>query len=119
MNSELCYFQGGIKTAPSVMSLCRYIKMTRLCDENFRDKFYIFNTYFYGKLEEALRRPVRIFYVMKSYFSRMSCIMFLLKIGIITLFWVRIIHERLLICLHHFFFANCVKRAAHPFVKKE
>ncbi|PWZ54392.1 Ubiquitin-like-specific protease 1D [Zea mays] len=34
-----------------------YIKMTRLCDENFRDKFYIFNTYFYGKLEEALRRP--------------------------------------------------------------
>ncbi|ONM01992.1 Ubiquitin-like-specific protease 1D [Zea mays] len=35
----------------------KYIKMTRLCDENFRDKFYIFNTYFYGKLEEALRRP--------------------------------------------------------------
>jgi hypothetical protein len=95
--------------------------MTRLCDENFRDKFYIFNTYFYGKLEEALRRPVRIFYVMKSYFSyQMSCIMFLLKIGIITLFWVRIVHERLIIGLQQFFFfAKCVKRAAHPLVKKE
>jgi hypothetical protein len=61
MNSELCYVQGGIKTVLcifSVMLLCRYIKRTRLCNENFRDKFYIFNTYFFGKLEEALYQPV-------------------------------------------------------------
>ncbi|XP_066355064.1 ubiquitin-like-specific protease 1D [Miscanthus floridulus] len=35
----------------------KYIKRTRLCNENFRDKFYIFNTYFFGKLEEALYQP--------------------------------------------------------------
>jgi len=67
MNSELCYVQGGIKTVLcifSVMLLCRYIKRTRLCNENFRDKFYIFNTYFFGKLEEALYQPVRSFFVM-------------------------------------------------------
>jgi len=93
MNSELCYVQGGIKTVLcifSVMLLCRYIKRTRLCNENFRDKFYIFNTYFFGKLEEALYQPVRSFFVMKSYFSyQMSCIMSLFKIGMIILFWVR------------------------------
>ena len=93
MNSELCYVQGGIKTVLcifSVMLLCRYIKRTRLCNENFRDKFYIFNTYFFGKLEEALYQPVRSFFVMKSYFSyQMSCILSLFKIGIIILFWVR------------------------------
>ena len=93
MNFELCYFQGGIKTALcilSVMLLCRYIEMTRLCNENFREKFYIFNTYFFGKLEKALFQPVWSFFVMKSYFSyQMSCIMSLFKIGIIILFWVR------------------------------
>ncbi|CAD6269637.1 unnamed protein product [Miscanthus lutarioriparius] len=35
----------------------KYIEMTRLCNENFREKFYIFNTYFFGKLEKALFQP--------------------------------------------------------------
>ncbi|XP_021321808.1 ubiquitin-like-specific protease 1D [Sorghum bicolor] len=35
----------------------KYIERTRLCNENFRDKFYIFNTYFFGKLEKSLYQP--------------------------------------------------------------
>ncbi|XP_021321807.1 ubiquitin-like-specific protease 1C [Sorghum bicolor] len=35
----------------------KYIERTRLCNENFRDKFYIFNTYFFGKLEKSLHQP--------------------------------------------------------------
>jgi hypothetical protein len=44
-----------------MMLLCRNIKRTRLNREDCRDKFYIFNTYFYGKLEEALYQLVRSF----------------------------------------------------------
>ena len=101
-----------------VMLLCRYIKRTRLCNENFRDKFYIFNTYFFGKLEEALYQPVRSFFVMKSYFSyQMSCIMSLFKIGMIILFWVR---NTWAPCNKFMlFFSQTVKRAAHPLVKNK
>ena len=91
MNSELCYFLGGIKTTlciPSVILLCRYIERTRLCNENFRDKFYIFNTYFFGKLEEALYQPVRSF-LSWSHTSLTKChALCLFKIGIIILFSV-------------------------------
>lgn len=59
-----------------MLRLCRYIKRTRLCNENFRDKFYIFNTHFFGKLEEALYKPVRSFLSSShTSFTKMSCIM--------------------------------------------
>ena len=100
------------------MLLCRYIKRNRLCTEDFRDKFYIFNTYFFGKLEKALFQPVWSFFVMKSYFSyQMSCIMSLFKIGIIILFWVR---NTWAPCNKFMlFFSQTVKRAAHPLVKNK
>ncbi|KAG0521636.1 hypothetical protein BDA96_08G178200 [Sorghum bicolor] len=44
-------------SSPVINFYIKYIKRTRLCNENFRDKFYIFNTHFFGKLEEALYKP--------------------------------------------------------------
>ncbi|KAG8092933.1 hypothetical protein GUJ93_ZPchr0012g20794 [Zizania palustris] len=41
-------------SSPVINYYIQYIKRTKLCDDDCRDKFYIFNTYFYSKLEEAL-----------------------------------------------------------------
>ena len=74
----------------SMMMLCRNIKRTRLNREDCRDKFYIFNTYFYGKLEEALHPRVRSFVSCRhTSFTKWLAIMSLCKNGIIILFWVR------------------------------
>ncbi|XP_066329055.1 probable ubiquitin-like-specific protease 2A isoform X3 [Miscanthus floridulus] len=52
-----CLDPGVYLSSPVINFYIQYIKRNRLCTEDFRDKFYIFNTYFYGKLEEALYCP--------------------------------------------------------------
>nr|CAZ96102.1 putative ulp1 protease [Saccharum hybrid cultivar R570] len=52
-----CLDPGVYLSSPVINFYIQYIKRNRLCTEDFRDKFYIFNTYFYGKLEEALHCP--------------------------------------------------------------
>ncbi|AQK60770.1 Ubiquitin-like-specific protease 1D [Zea mays] len=51
-----CLDPGVYLSSPVINFYIQYIKRNRLSSEDFRDKFYIFNTYFYGKLEEALCR---------------------------------------------------------------
>lgn len=51
-----CLDPGVYLSSPVINFYIHYIKRNRLSSEDFRDKFYIFNTYFYGKLEEALCR---------------------------------------------------------------
>nr|CAZ96035.1 putative ulp1 protease [Sorghum bicolor] len=52
-----CLDPGVYLSSPVINFYIQYIKRNRLCTEDLRDKFYIFNTYFYGKLEEALYCP--------------------------------------------------------------
>uniref|UniRef100_A0A804P4T3 Ubiquitin-like protease family profile domain-containing protein n=1 Tax=Zea mays TaxID=4577 RepID=A0A804P4T3_MAIZE len=54
-----CLDPGVYLSSPVINFYIQYIKRNRLSSEDFRDKFYIFNTYFYGKLEEALCRQLR------------------------------------------------------------
>ncbi|PAN21657.1 hypothetical protein PAHAL_3G491300 [Panicum hallii] len=49
-----CLDPGAFLSSPVINYYIQNIKRTRLNREDCRDKFYIFNTYFYGKLEEAL-----------------------------------------------------------------
>ncbi|RLN29654.1 putative ubiquitin-like-specific protease 2B [Panicum miliaceum] len=51
-----CLDPGAFLSSPVINYYIQKIKRTRLNHEDCRDKFYIFNTYFYGKLEEALGR---------------------------------------------------------------
>ncbi|KAL5206421.1 hypothetical protein ABZP36_034630 [Zizania latifolia] len=49
-----CLDPGVYLSSPVINYYIQYIKRTKLRDDDCRDKFYIFNTYFYSKLEEAL-----------------------------------------------------------------
>ncbi|CAN6343733.1 unnamed protein product [Urochloa humidicola] len=49
-----CLDPGAFLSSPVINYYIQYIKKTRLNCDGCRNKFYIFNTYFYGKLEEAL-----------------------------------------------------------------
>ncbi|KAF0889356.1 hypothetical protein E2562_023656 [Oryza meyeriana var. granulata] len=49
-----CLDPGVYLSSPVINFYIQYIKRTKLRDDDCRDKFYIFNTYFYSKLEEAL-----------------------------------------------------------------
>ncbi len=51
------------------------MKRTKLHDDDCREKFYIFNTYFYSKLEEALLGKV-LLCAMNTMFSA-DCVSFL------------------------------------------
>ncbi|XP_062202556.1 ubiquitin-like-specific protease 1D isoform X2 [Phragmites australis] len=51
-----CLDPGVYLSSPVINYYIQYIKRTKLPKEDCRDKFYIFNTYFYSKLEEALCR---------------------------------------------------------------
>lgn len=49
-----CLDPGVYLSSPVINYYIQYIKRTKLCNEDCRDKFHIFNTYFYSKLREAL-----------------------------------------------------------------
>ncbi|CAN6352304.1 unnamed protein product [Urochloa humidicola] len=49
-----CLDPGAFLSSPVINYYIQNIKKTRLNRDGCRDKFYIFNTYFYGKLEEAV-----------------------------------------------------------------
>ncbi|CAN6329795.1 unnamed protein product [Urochloa humidicola] len=49
-----CLDPGAFLSSPVINYYIQYIKKTRLNCDGCRNNFYIFNTYFYGKLEEAL-----------------------------------------------------------------
>ncbi|CAL5092495.1 unnamed protein product [Urochloa decumbens] len=49
-----CLDPGAFLSSPVINYYIQNIKKTKLNRDGCRDKFYIFNTYFYGKLEEAL-----------------------------------------------------------------
>uniref|UniRef100_J3NEU0 Ubiquitin-like protease family profile domain-containing protein n=1 Tax=Oryza brachyantha TaxID=4533 RepID=J3NEU0_ORYBR len=49
-----CLDPGVYLSSPVINFYIQYIKRTKLCNDDCRGKFYIFNTYFYSKLEEAL-----------------------------------------------------------------
>ncbi|KAL6622598.1 hypothetical protein ACP70R_032477 [Stipagrostis hirtigluma subsp. patula] len=49
-----CLDPGVFLSSPVINYYIQYIKKNKLHNEGCRDKFYIFNTYFYSKLEEAL-----------------------------------------------------------------
>ncbi|XP_062203894.1 uncharacterized protein LOC133906121 isoform X3 [Phragmites australis] len=51
-----CLDPGEYLSSPVINYYIQYIKRTKLPKEDCRDKFHIFNTYFYSKLEEALFR---------------------------------------------------------------
>ncbi|KAF8692174.1 hypothetical protein HU200_039776 [Digitaria exilis] len=51
-----CLDPGAYLSSPVINYYIQKIKRTTLHSEDCRNKFYIFNTYFYGKLEEALGR---------------------------------------------------------------
>ncbi|XP_012700325.1 probable ubiquitin-like-specific protease 2B [Setaria italica] len=51
-----CLDPGAFLSSPVINYYIQNIKRNILCSDDCRDKFYIFNTYFYGKLEEALYR---------------------------------------------------------------
>nr|CAB3462569.1 unnamed protein product [Digitaria exilis] len=51
-----CLDPGAYLSSPVINYYIQKIKRTKLHSEDCRNKFYIFNTYFYGKLEEALGR---------------------------------------------------------------
>ncbi|KAJ1266284.1 hypothetical protein BS78_08G139400 [Paspalum vaginatum] len=53
-----CLDPGEFLSSPVINYYIQYIKKTKLSSEDCREKFYIFNTYFYGKLEETLCRTV-------------------------------------------------------------
>ncbi|WVZ91185.1 hypothetical protein U9M48_037389 [Paspalum notatum var. saurae] len=53
-----CLDPGQFLSSPVINYYIQYIKKTKLSSEDCREKFYIFNTYFYGKLEETLGRTV-------------------------------------------------------------
>ncbi|CAL5056092.1 unnamed protein product [Urochloa decumbens] len=52
-----CLDPGAYLSSPVINYYIQKIKRATLHSEDCRNKFYIFNTYFYGKLEEALDRP--------------------------------------------------------------
>ncbi|XP_052139450.1 ubiquitin-like-specific protease 1C [Oryza glaberrima] len=49
-----CLDPGVYLSSPVINFYIQYMKRTKLHDDDCREKFYIFNTYFYSKLEEAL-----------------------------------------------------------------
>uniref|UniRef100_A0A0E0MPE9 Ubiquitin-like protease family profile domain-containing protein n=1 Tax=Oryza punctata TaxID=4537 RepID=A0A0E0MPE9_ORYPU len=49
-----CLDPGVYLSSPVINFYIQYMKRTKLHDDDCRKKFYIFNTYFYSKLEEAL-----------------------------------------------------------------
>ncbi|CAO2047295.1 unnamed protein product [Urochloa humidicola] len=51
-----CLDPGAYLSSPVINYYIQKIKRATLHSEDCRNKFYIFNTYFYGKLEEALDR---------------------------------------------------------------
>ena len=74
----------------SMMMLCRNIKRTRLNREDCRDKFYIFNTYFFETLEEALLEVVYSFVSCShSSLSKWLALCLCTKNGMIIVFWLR------------------------------
>ncbi|CAN6245884.1 unnamed protein product [Urochloa humidicola] len=52
-----CLDPGAYLSSPVINYYIQKIKRATLHSEDCRNKFYIFNTYFYGKLEEALDWP--------------------------------------------------------------
>jgi ubiquitin-like-specific protease 1C/D len=70
-----CLDPGVYLSSPVINFYIQYMKRTKLHDDDCREKFYIFNTYFYSKLEEALLGKV-LLCAMNTMFSA-DCVSFL------------------------------------------